>query len=128
MTTFNPTLEVIRNTVNADVDLSEVSDLAKEYAIHEENDGSILKTVMKSKVEKANADRAHEQFTKERNENLMRTFDATEPKYKTIVFAWGAGHSVYISEALKARGYLMTKEESKKAFSFFDVPKKSVED
>ncbi len=114
----NPNLEILRDTIYADVDVSEVSPLAKKYAVVDKKNSSIISKVLMSDEEKAELDKAKDQYMLERNHGLIKHFDENEGKYKTIAFTWGAGHSEYIKAALVARGYTLVDTREEKAFSF----------
>lgn len=112
-----------RKTINADLDISDMSESAASYYINLTHQNSIFDGVSKPLEEREAAKEAAKKFMLERNQNLLKTFDANESHYQTLVFAWGAGHSEYVSKALIERGYTLVSEKEMRAFSFFSQEK-----
>ncbi len=119
MAMTNPNLEILRDAIYADVDVSEVSPLAQKYAIKNEKNTSLIAKIMMPDNDKAELEKAKNQYMLERNQGLMKHFDKNFEKYQTIAFTWGSGHSEYIFKALMERGYRLADTKEVKAFSFW---------
>jgi hypothetical protein len=116
---FESKISNLRHTVDADLDVSDMSAFASKYYIDLTHQASIFDSLEKSKEEREASKASSKQFMLERNENLMRVFDATESSFQTVAFTWGAGHQAYIADALIGRGYKKISEKELLAFSFF---------